>query len=198
MIPDVDNLQQLDLLSALNSFNDLSEIDPDSNIPLQSNFKYYTPQEFADDHQIINCSSSKCFSALHSNIRSFKNANSDNLIQMLIELNHDFSVIGLTETKYQSSREQLLNVTIPGYNFIYQPSLSNSGGVGFFASDNLSYVTRNDFSKTTVDYEALWIEVQSGDLHHNIICGVIYRHPHSNVHAFLGFLNDTLDKINTA
>jgi hypothetical protein len=104
---------------------------------------------------------------------------------MLIELNHDFSVIGLTETKYQSSREQLLNVTIPGYIFISQPSMSNSGGVGFFASDNLSYITRNYFSKTTVDYEALWIEVQSGDLHHNLICGVLDKINRENKYCII-------------
>lgn len=37
-------------MPALNSFNDLSNIDPDTiNIPVQANFKYYTTQEFVDD-----------------------------------------------------------------------------------------------------------------------------------------------------
>ena len=33
-------------------------------------------------------------------------------------------------------------------------------------------------------------------IHHNLICGVIYRHPKSNIEAFLNSLNDVLDKIN--
>ena len=136
-------MPQLELLASLNSFDELSDIDPDSNIPVQSNFKYYTTHEFANNDAIINCTSSKCFSVLHLNIRSL-NSNFDNFTQMLTELNHNFSVIGLTETKYVTSRPHFLNNNIPGYKFDSQPSLSNAGGVGFFVSDNLSYSLRND------------------------------------------------------
>ena len=114
---------------------------------------------------------------------------------MLTELNHDFSVIGLTETKYVASRSQFINITIPSYNFDSQPSLSNAGGVGFFVSDKLSYTIRNDISQVTLDYESLWIEIQS-NLHHNRICGVIYRHPKSNLKTFMNSLNNVMDKIN--
>ena len=47
MIPN--NLPHLELLSALNSCNNLSHIDPDANIPKQVNFKYFTTQEFKED-----------------------------------------------------------------------------------------------------------------------------------------------------
>ena len=92
MISDYNSLPQLDLISTLNSlsyFNDLSDIDPDQNIPVPSNFKYYTKQDFANDHQIINCTSSNCFSVLHSNIRSL-NANFDNFTHMLNLLYYRF------------------------------------------------------------------------------------------------------------
>ena len=141
MISDNNSLPHLDLIStlnSLNSFNDLSDIDPDQNIPVPSNFNYYTTQDFANDHQIINCTSSNCFSVLHSNIRSL-NANFDNFTHMLNELNHTFSIIGLTDTKFQVSGEQLLNVNIPGYDFISQPSLSSYGGVGFFCFKQLKF-----------------------------------------------------------
>ena len=65
MTPDINNLPQLELLASLNSFDELSDIDPDSNILVQSNFKYHTTQEFADNEVIINCTSSECFSVLH-------------------------------------------------------------------------------------------------------------------------------------
>ena len=45
------------------------------------------------------------------------------------------------------------------------------------------------------DHDSLWIEVQS-DLHHNIVCGVIYRHHNSYIDAFLAYFNETIDKIN--
>ena len=63
-------MPQLELLASLNSFDELSDTDPDSNIPVQSNFKYYTTHEFANNDAIINSTSSKCFSVLHLNIRS--------------------------------------------------------------------------------------------------------------------------------
>ena len=47
---DFSNLPQLDLVSTLNSLNHLSNIDPDGNLPIQTNFKYYTTHEFATDH----------------------------------------------------------------------------------------------------------------------------------------------------
>ena len=134
MTPDINNLPQLELLASFNSFDELSDIDLKSNIPVQPKFKYYTTQDFVNNEAIIiNCTSSKCFSGLHTNIRSL-NSNFDNFTQMLTELNHDFSVIGLTETKSVASRSQFININIPGYKFDSQPNLSNAGGIVFFCS----------------------------------------------------------------
>lgn len=195
MTNNINSLPQLDLIDKLNSFHNLSDIDPDENLPTQTNFKYYTTQEFAKDEQIKSCTNSnKCFSALHANIRSL-NANFDNLTQLLVELNNTFSVIGLTETNLQSSRDQQLNVSIPGYEFISQPSLSRYGGASFFVSKRLNYSVRNEFSESKPHHDALWIEIES-ELHHNLVCGVIYRHHRSDIDAFLTYLNDTIDKVN--
>lgn len=75
----------------------LSNCDPDINIPIPSNFAYYSTQEFRNSHEIQACIASKHFSVLHANIRSI-NANHDNFKDLLFELNHNFKVIGLTET----------------------------------------------------------------------------------------------------
>ena len=147
---DYSNLPQLDLVSTLNSLDHLSNIDPDGNLPVQTNFRYYTTREFATHHQIKSCTtSSNCFSAFHANIRSM-NANFDNLTRLLAELNHSFSIIGLTETKFQVSGEQLINVSIPGYEFISQRSLSSYGGAGFYVSDKLNFTIRNNFSESNL------------------------------------------------
>ena len=153
-----------------------------------------TTSDFKNNYEISNCSSGNYFSVVHSNIRSL-NANFDGLLQMLTEMNHSFSLIGLTETKYTTFQESLHSHNIPGYLFISQPSLSNAGGTGFFVSDKLNFHVRDDLSESTVDYECLWIDIQS-NFKDDLICGVIYRHPNSDLEVFVAFLNKSIDKIN--
>lgn len=104
-------------------------------------------------------------------------------------------MIGLTETRILKEKDHVTNTDIPGYTFFSQPSLSNAGGVGFFVSDHLSFIMRADLSVSTVDYEALWIEIHS-NMQKNLICSVIYRHPNGNIDNFMNYLNCTMDKIN--
>ena len=42
-----------------------------------------------------------------------------------------FSIIGLSETKLIYNKDSLINTGILGYNFIYQPTISGAGGLGF-------------------------------------------------------------------
>ena len=191
----LNNLPQLDLIQTLNCQNDISNLDPDLNIPSQCNFKYYTTDEFRNDDIIKNCISVNHLSFLHNNIRSL-NANFDNFVQMLSELSCSFSVIGLTETRLNDRLESTFNYIyhLDSYSFVSQHSLSNAGGVGFYVKDNCCYDVRYDLSDSVAGFETLWIEIQSNH-NQNIICGVFYRHPHSNIDAFITFLNQTLDKI---
>ena len=53
---------------------------------------------------------------------------------------------------------------------------------------------RTDISITTNDFEALRNEIHN-DSSRNMICGVLYLHPNSNVQNFIGYLNTTTDKI---
>lgn len=48
-------------------------------------------------------------------------------------------------------------------------------------------VTKNEF-------EALWIEVQN-DTQHNMLCGIIYRHPSSNIDLIQEYINSSIEKI---
>jgi len=132
---------------------------------------------------------------LHCNIKSI-NANLDHLSQMLTEMHHNFSIIGLTETKLKLGNDNPIGINaIAGYQFVSQPSLSNAGGTGFFVSSQLSFIERNDLSEVTSDFETKWIEIEC-NLHHNMICGVIYRHPNSNLDSFMTSINNCLEKIN--
>ena len=105
-----------------------------------------------------------------------------------------FSVIGLSETKIKFGEQPLTNIDLPGYTFVSQNTLSNAGGVGFYVRNDLTFTVLAELSCTTADYEALWIEIQNSH-GHNIICGVIYRHPNDNLGSFLDYLNSTAECI---
>jgi len=75
----------------------------------------------------------------------------------------------------------ILNVDIPGFNFIHNPSQTNSGGVGLYIYSNLTNQPRNDLNLNNIGCESLFIEINkrnkptsSGKL---FIIGVIYCHP---------------------
>ena len=96
---------------------------------------------------------------------------------MLSELYFPISVIGVTETKIKNDGEILLNINITGYSFLYQPSYTNAGGVGFYIKNNLGCIHRSDLSaQVQNDYESPWIEIQN-DTGYNTICGVFYTAP---------------------
>lgn len=174
------------------SDTELRGLDPEVHLPVQSNFQNYSVDEFCQNYEISNCVASKYFSVLHSNVRSL-NANFENLKQLLSDLNHNFTMIGLTETKI-NTLDNSPSYNIPGYQFYSQPSLSNAGGAGIFISKNLTSSIRDDLSCSVREFESLWIEIES-DLHHNLVCGVMYRHPSNDTEAFTEYLNQTIQKL---
>lgn len=83
--------------------------------PNISNFNYYTPHELRMTTNIQQCVSlNKCLSILHCNIRSLA-ANYDQLITVILELNDQLSVIGLSETKHTLDQFNLLNTEMKKY-----------------------------------------------------------------------------------
>ena len=89
----------------------------------------------------------------------------------------------------------LSNIVLPGYFFISQPSLTSAGGFDFFCDLNeAKFNIRTDISITTNNFEAMWIEVHN-DFSRDMICGVLYQHPNSNVQNFIDYLSTTTDKI---
>ena len=135
----------------------------------------------------------KAFTALHCNIRSLS-ANHDNLYHLLQELDCQFSLIGLSETKFKKGKDNFSNFNFDGYDFVHEPSLTNAGGVGFFVENNLTYIIRNDLNNSSIHSEMLWIEVsRPNDC--NLVCGIIYRHPSSDFDSFMELFSSTIEKI---
>ena len=111
----------------------------------------------------LNHLSEKSFSTLHFNIRSLS-ANYEAFAEMLSDMNHSFPIIGLSETKIKAGVAQYVNIDLPGYEFLSQPTFSNAGGVGF-------HTKRDDLCCTQHEFESLWVEIEVPH-QHNITCGV--------------------------
>ena len=162
-------------------------------MPSDINFNYYTSSEFLNNQEITDCIADNAFSFLHCNIRSVS-ANLDNLNHLLFELDCSFTIIGLTETKIITSKDPVINLNLPGFQFVSQPSLSNAGGVGFYIRDKYTFSIRTDLSKAESGFEVLWIEIEN-NAHSNLLCGVVYRHSQGDITSFMEYLNSSVDKI---
>ena len=81
-----------------------------------------------------------------------------------------------------------------GFTFISQPTNSSAGGVGLYVKQDLNYTIRTKLSLSNSDFESLWIEIDNQS-HKNFICGIIYRHPNSDISSFMDYLNSTAEKI---
>ena len=97
-------------------------------------------------------------------------------------------------TYNQFNQDPITNTKLPGYHYVSQPTYSNAGGVGFYIKEDLEFTLRDDLTISKNEFEALWIEIQS-DSQHNMICGILYRHPGGNVEVFQEYLNSAIEKI---
>lgn len=190
----LDSLPCFEVMSSINSNPNLADVDVDNHIPIVTNFDYYSVHDFHSNNLIHSSMADNSFSALHLNIRSLA-ANYDSLCQLLNDLNYPFSIIGLSETRIKHDWEPIFNTSLNDYKFLSQPTLSNAGGVGFFIKENIPFVKRSDLCLSEVEYESLWVEIEMPH-QHNIICGLLYRHPNSKLDKLTEFLYKTIDKIN--
>ena len=114
-------------------------------------------------------------------------------MQLLNDLNYPFNIISLSET-WLRSNEQISNLDLPGYSFLSQPTTQRAGGVGLYIRNGIQFSVRHDLTSSTGESEMLWVEIES-DLDSNMICGVVYRHPSSNLETFLNNFYSVIGKI---
>ena len=171
------------------------DIDPDDNyfnriIQYVDNCDYYDENSF---QKLIKSSYNSNFSILHLNIRSIANKY-DDFVNYLASLNHEFSIIGLTETWL--TKDNLNNFPIPHYKYIGQVrNTRQGGGVGLYINKLYEFTERNDLSTNIENIiEAQFIEINSQP--NNIIIGVIYRPPNGKYKQFEEKLSDILQLIN--
>lgn len=90
-------MPQIDITS-ISNFDYLNKLDIDLSMPSYLNVNYFTNHDFHANEDNINCLTSNSLSFSNFNILSLQ-ANFNNLVQMLFELNLPISVPGVTKTK---------------------------------------------------------------------------------------------------
>ena len=113
---------------------------------------------------------------------------------MLDELQHSFDVIGLSQIKFKIDKDQLVNTSLLNYKFVSQPSRYEAGGVGFYIHNKLRFRVRSDLRLITDDFESMWIEIDIKN-NRNMLCGIFYRHPNSNLESFTYSLYANIEKV---
>ena len=81
-----------------------------------------------------------------------------------------------------------MNTDLPVYSFVFPTTLSNAGGVAFYISNRLRFSMLSEYLRATEDFETLSIEIHN-PLKSNLLCGVMYRHPHADLAKFMNYLN---------
>lgn len=138
------------------------------------------------------------FSTLHLNIRSLPQ-NHDNLIHYLSTLNHEFSIIGLSETWLNQSTSQLYD--FPNDTLVHCCRSNRvGGGVSLLIRENIEFIQRDDLTIHTHEenVESLFMELPafSSPTVKNLILGCVYRLPDTDIKDFTSHLATTLDAIN--
>ena len=177
----------------------MTDTDPDCNFfnELHTNqssadCRYYNEDTF--NRKIAHVSqASQSFSLMHANIRSVQ-SNYQSLECYLEALNHNFDVIGLSET-------WLNDDTVCNFkpnHYLAEHLLrdgKSGGGVSILLSEGLSYKRRCDLTVCSENVECLFVEILSHSTRHcnNILVGTVYRPPNTSVQCFLECMSGLLD-----
>ena len=132
---------------------------------------------------------------VHMNIRSIvKNLNEFDLY--LNNLNHEFPIIALSETWLKDHNCDRYG--IDGYNAEHncRPN-RGGGGVSFYIKETIEYTVRDDLCFQNNILETLFIEIDKDQFakKQNIIIGVIYRPPDTDIKEFNDHILQCLTQI---
>ena len=149
--------------------------------------KYYDGTQFIEVLQ----KDENNFTMMHINVVSIKK-NKIKIDQMFSERDVSPDVIALSETRIKTglgagddltvSDTQIKpgsevgdKLNIPGYDFIFEPTPFNAGGVALYAKHHLDMKRRNDLKLQVENCEDIWASVTINDS--TAVLGVIYWHP---------------------
>ena len=153
---------------------------------------YFTTDDFNAAFNLNNDGhNQQSLSLLHINARSM-NKNFDSMDLFFSSIQHfPFSIIGITETWLNNKSPPLFN--IENYKLIRADrSYGRGGGVALYIHDSLTFKERPDLSVDGSEY--IFIEIINKQAK-NILVGVMYRPPHSNIDMFVDRLEESLSLI---
>ena len=132
---------------------------------------------------------------MHINIRSaVKNLNK--LEAYLTNLNHSFQVAAISESWLKDHNAPLY--CLDGYQAEHnvRPN-KGGGGVSLYIKQDIEYITRTDLTYQNECIESLFIEISKGQIENDsdVIIGVIYRPPNTDVQLFNEYMTNILDLI---
>jgi len=160
----------------------------DSNDPVQNPSCFYLTQNQYKNN-IMNATD-ESFLLLHMNIRSI-NRNFDNL-RLLLEnpKQKPCSIIGLTETWLSTDSSQ--SFSLPGFNLVVNSRQNRTGGgVGIHVSNIFEYTVHEQLNCMDDVVESPFVELTNPN-GKNILIGVMYRPPKSNINNFITYLQSLL------
>ena len=118
---------------------------------------------------------------------------------LLRDLQGDFSIIGITETRVCDSQLPD-NLKISNYNAFETPREGNCGGSLLYVSKDMDTIHRPGLEKLMYRSKLLetsFVEI-SREKQKNIVVGCIYRHHGLTIKDFIkSFINPLLTKINS-
>ena len=109
----------------------------------------------------------------------------------LDSMDHKFHVIGLCETRLNSSISSMYN--IPSYTAFHKSKSTKGGGVSIYVHKSLQGTVLPDISIQLPHIECLFLRVETSKV--NFIVGMIYRPPNASVSEFLLSLEQILESI---
>ena len=162
----------------MNCLSDMKQtLMSDYSYLMEEDFKYINDQFKKKDD----------LSLLHVNARSIPK-NFDLLTLCLSNLNHTFSVVGVSETWLNQENCDMYG--IDNYNHVYRFRTDKvGGGTSLYVNTCLEYKERHDIEQSFLSFgESVFIETYN----HTII-GCIYKPPDLSISDFNSHLTDVLD-----
>ena len=153
----------------------LHDIDPDMQFYSDKyslhSCDYYLEGTF-NDRILQNNVKDDNFSVLHANISAQKNLAS--LEQHINNLDHNFSVIGISESWFKEHNDDRYGIECYNGVHTFRP-IRSGGGVSIFVQNSIEYLGRIDLPYLNTQMETIFIECNKEQIRKdkNVIIGVI-------------------------
>jgi len=102
-------------------------------------------------------------------------------------------VICLSETWLKP--DLVINLSIPGYEFIHVTSDKREDGIVMYISNKFSFEITNLFDLDGEVCQNIWIKLKHNNTKRNYAVGVTYRYPTNNHEYFIDALNDSIMRL---